>query len=100
MQLKGTFPLPQVASCSVVTLTLFSVPLLLSLLAQLNAYPFVKEFIMQHRREYPQVRVNYVNGSPPSLTLITDDNDESDQLRMDSWKLEDILEFLQNTFKG
>lgn len=34
------------------------------------------------------------------MTLITDDNDESDQLRMDSWKLEDILEFLQNTFKG
>jgi len=64
----------------------------------LNAYPHVKDFIMNHRRKFPQVQVKYREGSPPSLVLVSGDGDEEDQVRMDSWKIEDILEFFQNTF--
>jgi len=42
--------------------------------------------------------VKYREGSPPSLVLVSGDGDEEDQVRMDSWKIEDILEFFQNTF--
>lgn len=42
--------------------------------------------------------MNYQEGSPPSLFLFGEDGEEEESVRMDSWKLEDILEYLDTTF--
>ena len=55
---------------------------------------------MKHRHKFPKVQVKYKEGSPPNLILMegNDADGEGDTVRMDSWKIEDILEFLHNTF--
>jgi hypothetical protein len=59
----------------------------------LNAYPHVKDFITNHRHSFPAVKVSYKQGSAPNL-ILQGSEDEEETVRMDKWKIEDILEFL------
>jgi len=53
---------------------------------------------MNHRHKFPKVKVTYKNGSPPNLILFSENDQDEETIRMDKWKIEDILEYLGSKF--
>ncbi|CAN6580534.1 unnamed protein product [Malus baccata var. baccata] len=61
-------------------------------------YPEIVGFIEEEKDRFPSVKVQYIFNSPPKLILL-DDAGERKETRIDNWKREHILQFLQGKVK-
>jgi len=59
----------------------------------LGKYPHVKEFVDKHASGFSNLNVEYIGGMEPTLKMTTE-SDSVDTLLIDSWKTENVLEFL------
>ncbi|KAK4751262.1 hypothetical protein SAY87_004744 [Trapa incisa] len=62
-------------------------------------YPEIVGFIEEEKDQFPSVKVKYVFNSPPKLIMLDEDGQEKDTIRIDNWKREHILQFLQGKLK-
>lgn len=57
-------------------------------------FPHIETFVTQHSSKYPKLKVRYVYGSPPRLTLKSGNQQET--IRIDHWKTEHVQEYLDD----
>ncbi|XP_031406924.1 selenoprotein F isoform X2 [Punica granatum] len=63
-------------------------------------YPEIVGFIEEEKDQFPSVKVQYVFNSPPKLTMLDEDGQQKDTIRIDNWKREHILQFLREKLKS
>ncbi|PQM35402.1 selenoprotein F [Prunus yedoensis var. nudiflora] len=63
-------------------------------------YPEIVGFIEEEKDRFPSVKVQYIFNSPPKLILLDDADEHKETIRIDNWKREHILQFLQGKVKG
>ncbi|KAM1037110.1 hypothetical protein FF1_032015 [Malus domestica] len=62
-------------------------------------YPEIVGFIEEEKDRFPSVKVQYIFNSPPKLILLDDAGERKETIRIDNWKREHILQFLQGKVK-
>ncbi|KAM5554147.1 hypothetical protein ABKV19_026071 [Rosa sericea] len=62
-------------------------------------YPEIVGFIEEEKDRFPSVKVQYVFNSPPKLIMLDDAGEHKEIVRIDNWKREHILQFLQGKVK-
>ncbi|KAM1060265.1 hypothetical protein TB1_024193 [Malus domestica] len=62
-------------------------------------YPEIVGFIEEEKNWFPSVKVQYIFNSPPKLILLDDAGEHKETIRIDNWKREHILQFLQGKVK-
>ncbi|KAM1826084.1 hypothetical protein ACFX13_025478 [Malus domestica] len=62
-------------------------------------YPEIVGFIEEEKDWFPSVKVQYIFNSPPKLILLDDAGEHKETIRIDNWKREHILQFLQGKVK-
>ena len=62
-------------------------------------YPEIVGFIEDEKDQFPSVKVQYIFNSPPKLILLDDEGQHKESIRIDNWKREHILQFLQEKVK-
>ncbi|XP_022960129.1 selenoprotein F-like [Cucurbita moschata] len=62
-------------------------------------YPEIVGFIEEEKDKFPSVKIQYIFNSPPKLTLLDDEGQHKESIRIDNWKREHILQFLQDKVK-
>ncbi|XP_062092343.1 uncharacterized protein LOC133798154 [Humulus lupulus] len=62
-------------------------------------YPEIVGFIEEEKDRFPFVKVQYVFNSPPKLNMLDDAGQQKETIRIDNWKREHILQFLQEKVK-
>ncbi|XP_022155407.1 selenoprotein F [Momordica charantia] len=62
-------------------------------------YPEIVGFIEDEKDQFPTVKVQYIFNSPPKLVLLDDEGQQKESIRIDNWKREHILQFLQEKVK-
>ncbi|XP_038875398.1 selenoprotein F [Benincasa hispida] len=62
-------------------------------------YPEIVGFIEEEKDQFPSVKVQYIFNSPPKLILLDDEGQHKESIRIDNWKREHILQFLQEKVK-
>ncbi|PRQ37738.1 putative thioredoxin-like protein [Rosa chinensis] len=63
-------------------------------------YPEIVGFIEEEKDQFPSVKVQYVFNSPPKLIMLDDAGEHKETVRIDNWKREHILQFLQGKVKS
>ncbi|KAE8692384.1 Basic helix-loop-helix DNA-binding superfamily protein isoform 1 [Hibiscus syriacus] len=58
-------------------------------------YPEIVGFIEEEKDKFPTVKIQYLFNSPPKLIMLDDDGQHKETTRIDNWKREHILQFLQ-----
>ncbi|BBN70158.1 selenoprotein family protein, partial [Prunus dulcis] len=61
-------------------------------------YPEIVGFIEEEKDRFPSVKVQYIFNSPPKLILLDDADEHKETIRIDNWKREHILQFLQGKY--
>ncbi|KAK3204264.1 hypothetical protein Dsin_018310 [Dipteronia sinensis] len=62
-------------------------------------YPEIVGFIEEEKDKFPTVKVQYVFNSPPKLIMLDDEDQQQETIRIDNWKREHMLQFLQEKVK-
>lgn len=62
-------------------------------------YPEIVGFIEEEKDRFSSVKVQYIFNSPPKLILLDDAGEHKETIRIDNWKREHILQFLQGKVK-
>ncbi|KAA0039920.1 15 kDa selenoprotein [Cucumis melo var. makuwa] len=62
-------------------------------------YPEIVGFIEEDKDQFPSVKVQYTFNSPPKLILLDDEGQHKESIRIDNWKREHFLQFLQEKVK-
>ncbi|KAL6194307.1 hypothetical protein ACLB2K_035391 [Fragaria x ananassa] len=62
-------------------------------------YPEIVAFIEEEKDRFPSVKVQYSFNSPPKLIMADDAGEHKETIRIDNWKREHILQFLQGKVK-
>lgn len=62
-------------------------------------YPEVVGFIEEEKDRFPSVKVQYIFNSPPKLIMLDDAGHHKENIRIDNWKREHILQFLLEKVK-
>ncbi|XP_068304144.1 uncharacterized protein [Pyrus communis] len=62
-------------------------------------YPEIVGFIEEEKDRFPSVKVQYIFNSPPKLILLDNAGEHKETIRIDNWKREHILQFLQGKVK-
>ncbi|KAK9932287.1 hypothetical protein M0R45_019530 [Rubus argutus] len=62
-------------------------------------YPEIVGFIEEEKDRFPSVKVQYIFNSPPKLIMLDDAGEHKETVRIDNWKREHILQFLQGKVK-
>ncbi|CAN6707262.1 unnamed protein product [Malus baccata var. baccata] len=62
-------------------------------------YPEIVGFIEEEKDWFLSVKVQYIFNSPPKLILLDDAGEHKETIRIDNWKREHILQFLQGKVK-
>ncbi|KAL6185501.1 hypothetical protein ACLB2K_041634 [Fragaria x ananassa] len=62
-------------------------------------YPEIVSFIEEEKDRFPSVKVQYSFNSPPKLIMLDDAGEHKETIRIDNWKQEHILQFLQGKVK-
>ncbi|KAL6191497.1 hypothetical protein ACLB2K_037887 [Fragaria x ananassa] len=62
-------------------------------------YPEIVAFIEEEKDWFPSVKVQYSFNSPPKLIMLDDAGKHKETIRIDNWKREHILHFLQGKVK-
>ncbi|XP_061989316.1 uncharacterized protein LOC133707864 [Rosa rugosa] len=62
-------------------------------------YPEIVGFIEEEKDRFPSVKVQYVFNSPPKLIMLDDAGEHKETVRIDNWKREHVLQFLQGKVK-
>uniref|UniRef100_A0A803P0W4 Selenoprotein F n=1 Tax=Cannabis sativa TaxID=3483 RepID=A0A803P0W4_CANSA len=62
-------------------------------------YPEIVGFIEEEKDRFPFVKVQYIFNSPPKLNMLDDAGQQKETIRIDNWKREHILQFLQEKVK-
>ncbi|KAL6189207.1 hypothetical protein ACLB2K_040597 [Fragaria x ananassa] len=62
-------------------------------------YPEIVAFIEEEKDRFPSVKVQYSFNSPPKLIMLDDAGEHKETIRIDNWKQEHILQFLQGKVK-
>ncbi|KGN46338.1 selenoprotein F [Cucumis sativus] len=62
-------------------------------------YPEIVGFIEDDKDQFPSVKVQYTFNSPPKLILLDDKGQHKESIRIDNWKREHFLQFLQEKVK-
>jgi len=65
----------------------------------LGRYPHIKEFVDKHANEFPNFSVEYAQGMDPTLKMV-DDKDNTETQEINSWKTENLVEFLSEKLIG
>lgn len=65
----------------------------------LQGLPMLREFIDKHSKSFPEVSVKQMPGRPPTLKLRTKDGSQREEVRVDAWKTEHVLDFLKSKLK-
>lgn len=61
------------------------------------AYPEVKDFIEKHAKGHSTLEIEYVRGQLPQLRMISDNEDEDDEIvNLQKWKTAHIEEYLKD----
>ncbi|KAJ7947454.1 15 kDa selenoprotein [Quillaja saponaria] len=63
-------------------------------------YPEIVGFIEEEKDQFPTVKVHYVFNSPPKLIMLDGSGQHKETIRIDNWKREHVLRFLQNKVKS
>ncbi|KAE8713570.1 hypothetical protein F3Y22_tig00110206pilonHSYRG00129 [Hibiscus syriacus] len=58
-------------------------------------YPEIVGFIEEEKDKFPTVKIQYLFNSPPKLIMLDDEGQHKETIRIDNWKREHILQFLQ-----
>ncbi|MBA0865886.1 hypothetical protein Goshw_016230 [Gossypium schwendimanii] len=58
-------------------------------------YPEIVGFIEEEKDKFPTVKVQYLFNSPPKLIMLDDEGQYKETIRIDNWKREHMLQFLQ-----
>ncbi|KAE8692000.1 hypothetical protein F3Y22_tig00110864pilonHSYRG00407 [Hibiscus syriacus] len=58
-------------------------------------YPEIVGFIEEEKDKFPTVKTQYLFNSPPKLIMLGDEGQHKETIRIDNWKREHILQFLQ-----
>ncbi|XP_044499505.1 selenoprotein F-like [Mangifera indica] len=58
-------------------------------------YPEIVGFIEEEKDKFPTVKVQYVFNSPPKLIMLDDEGQQKETIRIDNWKREHMLQFVQ-----
>ncbi|XP_050374293.1 uncharacterized protein LOC126791840 [Argentina anserina] len=62
-------------------------------------YPEIVGFIEEEKDRFPSVKIQYMFNSPPKLIMLDDAGGHKETVRIDNWKREHILQFLQGKVK-
>ncbi|KAL5848399.1 hypothetical protein ACOSQ4_006412 [Xanthoceras sorbifolium] len=62
-------------------------------------YPEIVGFIEEEKDKFPTLKVQYVFNSPPKLIMLDDEGQHKETIRIDNWKREHMLQFLQEKVK-
>ncbi|CDP10869.1 unnamed protein product [Coffea canephora] len=62
-------------------------------------YPEIVGFIEEEKDKFPSVKVRYAFSSPPKLIMLDDDGEQKETIRIDNWRREHILQFLNGKVK-
>ncbi|KAL3565659.1 hypothetical protein D5086_033705 [Populus alba] len=62
-------------------------------------YPEIVGFIEEEKDQFPTVKVQYLFNSPPKLIMLDDEGQHKETIRIDNWKREHMLQFLQGKVK-
>ncbi|KAE8653801.1 hypothetical protein F3Y22_tig00117056pilonHSYRG00217 [Hibiscus syriacus] len=58
-------------------------------------YPEIVGFIEEEKDKFSTVKIQYLFNSPPKLIMLDDEGQHKETIRIDNWKREHILQFLQ-----
>ncbi|XP_044466278.1 selenoprotein F-like [Mangifera indica] len=62
-------------------------------------YPEIVGFIEEEKDKFPTIKVQYVFNSPPKLIMLDDEGQQKEIIRIDNWKREHMLQFIQEKVK-
>ncbi|KAF5465771.1 hypothetical protein F2P56_015749 [Juglans regia] len=62
-------------------------------------YPEIVGFIEEEKDQFPSVKVQYIFNSPPKLIMLDEASQHKENIRIDNWKREHILQFLREKVK-
>ncbi|XP_021291280.1 selenoprotein F [Herrania umbratica] len=62
-------------------------------------YPEIVGFIEEEKDKFPTVKLQYLFNSPPKLIMLDDEGQHKETIRIDNWKREHVLQFLQEKVK-
>ncbi|KAH9727141.1 Sep15 SelM domain-containing protein [Citrus sinensis] len=77
----------------------YSGAILEACMRKLVFYPEIVGFIEEEKDKFPTVRVQYVFNSPPKLIMLDEEGQHKETIRIDNWKREHMLQFLQEKVK-
>ena len=55
----------------------------------------MKGFIDNHAKQFDKLKINYVRGAPPKITLRDDKGGEIDSIRVDQWNTDTLVEYFK-----
>ncbi|KAH7572910.1 hypothetical protein JRO89_XS03G0032300 [Xanthoceras sorbifolium] len=86
-------------SMSKVTMITYSGAIVEVCMRKLVFYPEIVGFIEEEKDKFPTLKVQYVFNSPPKLIMLDDEGQHKETIRIDNWKREHMLQFLQEKVK-